>query len=248
MPIHQPSQYNCDKMEKGDIVIVKSVGPIYKYIRKHFLKNKNKIRVRKDWEEPTTYIEYYQEDCTLLFAFEHDCIQTKNDVRYIYSSKFPFNISTVKTMKSLQVGLYNIQFNISDNESITIPMTDITSAIDKNREILKTHEDYRKIQEAIKYQRFKGDYFRKYVQDNNIDTWTASYCPVCGEKIIFGFMHDKDEIFVENACICNTTKFNLEKMTYDEFSLWYTNQVASPTALDYFNKFWFKEGSKEVEQ
>ena len=110
MPIINPSQYDCNSMEKGDIVVLKSRSFIYKFIRKHFYKDKLKIRVRDGWTLPVRYKEYYQEDCVLMYAWDIACIKKYEDCVPYSISDSPSQLSSrVKMLKSLNIGLYNIQ-------------------------------------------------------------------------------------------------------------------------------------------
>lgn len=240
MPIIQPSQYDCDNMEMGDIVFVKSVSPIYGFIRKWFLKDKLKIRVKHDWSGSDTYDEYYQEDCVLIYAYEVACVQKYNDVLCNVSRSINARASKTIKLDTLQVGLYNVQIVIDKNNTLTIPTYYFHQAIDKNTETLKSYEDSRKVKEAIKFQKYKGDYFKKYVEHNNIDLWNAVYCSICGERVEFKF--NSDSVQVLNYCKCGSLKFPLTNISYDEFSLWYTNQVvAHPEVAKYYGEFWFKK-------
>lgn len=241
MPIIQPSQYDCDNMQTGDIVFVKTVGTMYKYFRKWFLKDKVKIKVRHDWSDDSKYDEYYQEDCVLIYAYEVACIQKYDDVPCNISRSLNAGVSKTIKLDLLQIGLYNVQIVLDKHTTLTLPTHYFQQAIDKNIEIMKNVEDSRKIQEAIKFQKYKGEYFKKYVIDNNIDTWNALYCAICGNKIEFKF--NQDGIQINNCCSCGTTKFPLDNITYDEFSLWYANQVITHPEVDnYYGKFWFKKG------
>ena len=102
------------------------------------------------------------------------------------------------------------------------------------------YDDSRKIKDAIRFQKYKGDYFKDYVSKNNISDWTPIYCSVCGKPVIFKF--SEDSISIENECECESLKFPLKIITYDEFALWYANQVAVPSIIKRYDSFWFKRG------
>lgn len=239
--IQQPSQYDCDNMEKGDVIFVRQVSPLYKLIRRLFLKGLNKIMVRDGWDEPITYVEYYQEDCTLLYAYEVACVQKyENQVPCIYSKGINSKAQKTELLPILQVGLYNTQILMNNNDAITFPTSYIQKAIEENQRILKCFDDNRKIQDAIRFQKYKGSYFKQYVKDNHITVWVPIYCSVCGNSVQFTFMDDKIEI--HNNCECKSLNFPLTEMTYDEFSLWYANQVVTQSIANRYNSFWFKRG------
>lgn len=239
MPIIQPSQYDCDNMENGDVVYVKTVNPIYKYIRKWFLKDKVKIRVRHNWSSNLRYDEYYQEDCVLVYAYEVACVQQYKSVPCTISKSINAKASRRLKLDLLQIDLYNVQIVIDKHTTLTLPTLYFQQSIDKNINTLKAYNDTRKIKEAIKFQKYKGDYFKKYVAKNNITLWNAVYCSICGEQVEFNF--NSDGVKIVNCCKCGALKFPLTSITYDEFSLWYTNQVVThPEVAKYYGDFWFK--------
>ena len=49
MSIINPSQYDCDNSQKGDLILVKPRPLWYKWYRKNFQKDKIILKVRKDW-------------------------------------------------------------------------------------------------------------------------------------------------------------------------------------------------------
>lgn len=241
--IQQPSQYDCDNMEKGDIVFVRHVGLIYKIIRKLFFKNLNKIRVRNGWEEPVKYTEYYQEDCTLLYEYEVACVQKfENVIPCLHSKKLGSRTTKVTILPIVQVGLYNLQIALENNHIVTIPISYIHRAIETNQRLLKTFDDNRKIQEAIKFQKFKGSYFKKFVKEHNVKDWIPVYCSVCGKPVVFNF--NEESIDIINNCECESLNFPLTKISYDEFALWYSNQVVTPSIIKRYNNFWFSRGDQ----
>lgn len=216
--IYKPSQYDCDNMENGDIVYVREVGWFYKIIRDRFLKDKIKIRVRLGWTEPVKYKECYQEDCTLIYAYELACVQKyENKVPCMFSRRLGRMPSKTFFLPLMQVTLYDLQIMLDDYHILTIPISDVKRAIDDNQRTLKLYDDSRKIKDAIRFQKYKGDYFKDYVSKNNISDWTPIYCSVCGKPVIFKF--SEDSISIENECECESLKFPLKIITYDEFAL-----------------------------
>lgn len=237
MPVPQPNQIQCDNMKPGDVVFVKQRNWLYKFIRKYILQKKPDIRVRASWVEPITYNEYYQEDCTLLYYYETKCIQQfENEVPCLLSLKEgSHNIKTFP-LRKVQVGLYNIQLTLSKWLTLTIPLQYIENSIRKNDKLLHEIEDNRKVQELLKFQRYKGDYFKKRVQENNLDEWVPLYCSVCGSPIAFLF--NEENVKIENNCVCGCTVTGTEKISYDELAVWYHSQV-NPNIKEVYKTFWF---------
>lgn len=238
MAIRQPSQYQIDKMEQGDIVFVSKPSAIYRLYRKFFL-NKPKIRVRKFWSENCDeYNVYYQEDCTLLFYYETACVQTfKNEVPCLIGVEGGKSNLKQTILKSLQIGLYNVVLNFNSGVTLTIPVEYFDRGIENNKTKLKQIDDQRVIADLLKFQRFKGNYFKGVVEDNNIKEWTPAYCSVCGKPVIFHFEGDK--VIIDNQCTCGELKLEKDEFTYDELSIWYYNQT-NPTIKKLYEKFWFK--------
>lgn len=241
MSIQNPSQYDCDNMEVGDLVYIKHRGIFYRWYRKHFLKDKIKIKVKTNWKKPYTYNEYYQEDCTLIFFYELQCVQKlENEVPCVISYKNMENVIKTFNLKELQVGLYNIQLIFKNNIIITIPTSNVDNAFKQNQMLLKTIENKKLIDEQLRFQKYKGDTFKNIVLNKNIQNWNASYCSVCGKPIVFSF--NEDSVIVNNECECGNTSLNIEKLSYDEFAIWYCSQT-NKTTVNYYKRFWF---SKEV--
>lgn len=235
MPIPQPSQYQVDKMQQGDIIYIKKQKPFYRWYRKLFL-NKPKIKVRKYWGS-CEYNTYYQEDCTLLYYFEVVCVQNVNNEVPVVIGRDSGTRSIYTTiLKSLQVGLYNIMLVFPNGLTLTIPTDYISNCIRQNQQKLKNVEDARMIQEILKFQRYKGDYFKSYAEQHNIKEWTSAYCSVCGQPVKFIF--SEDGVSVENNCKCGELKLDIKKLTYDEFSVWYYNQT-SEAVKKVYKEFWF---------
>lgn len=236
MSISQPSQYQCDNMQFGDVVYVKQRNFLYRLYRSLFGKNKNRILVRTDWVKPKPdYNEYYQEDCTLIYNYELKCVQTlKSQVPYIVGYGSIGNVST-GVLQSVDVGLYNIILQFKKFR-ITIPTDMIDNAIKKNELLLKTIEDSRLIMERLKFEKYKGSTFQKIVQQRNITQWIPCYCTVCGKPIIFIF--DKDYVSLQNNCECGNITLNKQKFSYDEFAVWFSGQT-DKNLMKKYKQFWF---------
>ena len=246
MPIIKPSQYECDKMKIGDMVFVNKPTFLYSWFRRHFFKSLPKIKVVKSWQEPNEYVEYYQEDCVLVQAWELQCIQTyENEVPYKLSLNPTDPGFSTKFLKTFKVGLYNTQLTFKNNLTLTIPTEFFDRAIRANQLQLKAIDDNRIIQESLKFQRYKGYHFKQQVENRNITEWIPSYCSVCGEPVIFKFNDDK--VVIENRCNCGVLKLNMSELTYDELAVWFTNQI-NPDIKRIYTDFWFNKETNKVEQ
>ena len=242
MSIPQPSQYQVDNMEQGDMVFINKQRLLYRIYRRLFL-NKPKIRVRKYWSPYGTdeYNVYYQEDCTLLYYYEIACVQTyNNQVPVIIGTNEGKTKITQKTIKSLQIGLYNVMIYFHNGLTLTMPVSYFEKAIEQNKAKLKVINDKRIIADLIRFQRYKGKYFKDYAEQNNIKEWIPAYCSVCGKPVVFKFEGDK--VIIDNQCSCGELKLEKSEFSYDEFSIWYYNQT-NPTIKKLYEKFWFKRGS-----
>lgn len=239
MPVMNPSQYECDKMEKGDIVVIKSRSPLYKFIRNHFQKNKLKIKVRDGWTEPAKYRIEYQEDCTLMYSWDLACLkQYKNCVPYVIS-KDPKDINRrAKLLKSLNIGLHNIQIVFKNNVTITIPTLWFDQGIRFNENTLKNIKNERLLQENLRFSNIKGKTFKNIVLKENIEEWIPSYCNICGKPVVFKFNKDPDKVVIDNQCSCGITKLRMNELSYDEFAIWYITQLNEDIKKIY-KKFWF---------
>lgn len=238
MPINQPSQYDCDKMKSGDILYVKHRNILYKLYRDIFKKNAKKISVRKDWnQEKPIYVEYYQEDCTLIYEYELKCVQSyKSEVPYVISYR---KINSFKTglLKSMEVGLYNIvlQFN---KITITIPTSFVQRGIETNIRLFQDLQKGEKITDLIKFGRYNGNRFKKIVQTRHITEWKPSYCVICGQPVILKF--NENDIDIINKCTCGNISINKDKFTYDEFALWFVCQT-DKNIVKHYRQFWFEK-------
>lgn len=241
MPIPQPNQYQLDNMKQGDIVYVRKRGLFYKLYRQFFT-NKPKVRVKKDWNTHSDeYDEYYQEDCTLLYYYEVVCVQQyNNEVPVLLgTNEGKYTISTT-VLKSLQVGLYNAMLNFSNGLTLTIPVDYFNDANRKNTLLFKQIEDKRIVDDLLKFQRYKGKYFKDYVKAHNIKKWKASYCSVCGKPVEFIFKGDN--VIIDNKCVCGELKLDKTSLSYDELSIWYYNQT-NPNVKKVYDEFWFEKGN-----
>lgn len=245
MPIVNPSQYNCDQMQPGDVVYVHKRNFLYRWYRDLFLKDKIKIKVRKDWNSIEQYNIYYQEDCILLYAWEVQCVQVYNEEVLCSISLYPASKPLTQVcLKSLKIGLYNIQLIFNNNLTLTLPVNYFEYGIKNNENTLKKIQDDRIILESLKFQKYKGYHFKNVVNKKQLENWTASYCSVCGKPIIFHFKENKVEI--ENQCNCGTLKSIMPEMTYDELALWYSNQT-NPNVKKIYEEFWFSKGQESNE-
>ena len=114
----------------------------------------------------------------------------------------------------------------------------LNNAMRKNAQIIKQIDDQRMIDDLLKFQRYKGDYFKSYVERYNIRGWTAAYCSVCGQPVVFDFTPDK--VIITNNCTCGELKLDKPEFTYDELAIWYYNQT-SPNVKKVYDEFWFKK-------
>ena len=236
MPKYNPSQYDCDNLEKGDMILIKERPWLEKLIRKLFFKDKIILKIKEG--EKITYA--YQEDCILMYAWDLLAVQVYDNKIPCMFSKNP-NKTGYKTelIKSLRIGTLNMQIVFKDDNTLTIPMIDIVNAIDQNRRILKEIKDDRMIQESVKYLRYKGSYFKNYCSKYNITEWIPSYCYLCGEPVVFKFNIENDLVNIENKCTCGRNNLSLNKLSFDEFAIWYAG--AGEDNKKYYNKFWFQE-------
>lgn len=239
MPLANPSQYVCDnEMQQGDMIYVRKRNIFYKLYRELF-KKPTKIRVRKHWKEPIEYNTYYQEDCTLVYSYEILCVQNLDGKIPVFISK-SFNDAPYKatTLKHVKVGLNNLVLTLPDNKTYTMPINQIKNAIQQNEKTFKSIEDKRIVKDLLRFQRYKGNYFKQYVSANAISEWVPSYCIMCGKPVKFEF--DANGVHINNECVCDNMHLEKESLTYDEFALWYGSQT-NKFAKKIYNKFWFKK-------
>ena len=228
------------KWKYGDVIYVRKVGWLYSLLRKYFMQDKLKIRVRRNWQEPIIYDEYYQEDCTLIYRYEVACVQKLNDVPICISKNINSSKYRNLIVPLIQVSLYNVQIVLDKTHTLTIPTSYFSKALEDNSNTLKLIEDRRKFEDAVKFQKYKGSYFKKQVDNLGIKSWKPVYCSICGKPVEFEFLEDK--VVIHNNCECKTMNFPLTEISYDEFSLWYTNQVVAHKSVEeYYKNVWFKK-------
>jgi hypothetical protein len=184
---------------------------------------------------------YYQEDCTLLYYFEVACVQVyKNEVPVLIGTNEGNTAITSTILKSLQIGIYNVMLHFNSGLTLTIPVDYFDNGIRKNQATLKTINDQREIAELLKFQRYKGNYFKSVVDKYNLEEWIPAYCSVCGKPVVFTFKGDK--VNIDNQCTCGELKIDKTEFTYDELSIWYYNQT-NPTIKRLYEEYWFKRSS-----
>lgn len=234
MSIINPSQYDCDNSQKGDLILVKPRPLWYKWYRKNFQKDKIILKVRKDWNSED-HIDVYQEDCTLIFNWE---IQSRCD----FKDEVPYYVGIDnkylkhgKYLSNLQFGSENISIVLKSGLSVLIPTSYIRDGIRKLDEVKKSFDDNRQIQEALKFAKYKGDFFEKRCKELNLKEWSISYCNVCGKPINIKF--DKDVPYVENECDCGNMKVEDEDITWDTVAYWYNRQILKP-CINKYKEFW----------
>ena len=240
MSIPQPSQYDCNQMDPGDIIYIKKRGVFYKWYREHFSKNKIKIKIRKvinnDFSSDNL-IEYYQEDCVLIFEHEIKCKQIlKDSIPYVIYYKS--HIISHSVFPKVEINLANISLKLSNDISIVFPVSNIASAIGKVNTMLNEFNGVKLRQAYMRNKKYKGDYFKQYVIDNNITEWIAEYCHICGKPIFFRFYEDGIEI--DNTCECHNYELQIKKMTYDEFAAWYAS-ITNEITKKRYDDFWIKK-------
>ena len=234
MAIQQPSQYQCDNMKPGDIVFVRNRNIIYKYIRQHFMKNKIKINVRQDFSDNAEIKTYYQEDCTLLYKYEVQCVQ-KIDDRLPCMIMYKGTSLITCALSGISVSLENIQLHFENGFGFTFPIKDVINSIDRNKIKLKQLHEQEQSIEQIKLNKFKTNYFKQYVKDNKIKKWKAEYCNDCEKPITCKFYSNNIKII--NNCECGNLKNEVNSMDYDLFSKWY-NMQSNEYVKKQYDKFW----------
>lgn len=234
MPIIRPSQYDCDNAEKGDMVAVRPRPFLYKWYRKNFQKDKLILKIRKDWNSDER-VEAYQEDCTLLFSWEilSKC-EFKNDVPYYIGINNKY-FKKKRILQLLQFGCENISIVLDNGLSVLIPTNSIRQGIQRVDNTIKHIDENRQVQEALKFARYKGDFFKKRQQELSIDEWNISYCSVCGKPVKIKF--DREEPYLENTCDCGNMLVKSEPITWDIVAYWYNSQIVQPAANKY-KEFW----------
>lgn len=234
MAITNPSQYDCDNAQKGDLIIIKPRLAIYKWYRARFQKYKTKLKVRKDWNSDER-IEAYQEDCTLIFSWEIQGRSEYNDEIPYYTGLNNKYFQYGKKLKLLQFGSENVSIVLKGGFSILIPTTAFRTGLDRLDNARKYIDENRQIQEALKFARYKGDFFKRKCEELDLKEWTITYCNVCGEPVKIKF--DKEEPYVENTCKCGNMLVKNETINWDTVAYWYNRQIQKPY-VDAYKEFW----------
>lgn len=234
MSIISPSQYDCDNAQKGDLVVVKRRPMIYRWYRKNFLKDKVKIKIRLRWDSEER-IEVYQEDCALIFKWEiQGKSEFKNEVPYHlgYNSKY---FKSVKKLQTLQIGSENISIVLNNGLSLLIPTSYMRNGLNKLDTAMRDIDEERQVQQAIKFAKYKGEFFKKRCKELNLDGWTISYCNVCGNPVRIEF--NKEEPYVNNTCDCGNVVVKNEDIDWDTVAYIFNSQV-QPHYASKYKEFW----------
>lgn len=234
MSIISPSQYECDNSQKGDLVVIRNRPKLYKWFRKHFQKDKIILKIKKNWTSDEV-VEAYQEDCTLIFSWE---IQGKSEFEdeipyYIgYNNRFvPYG----KRLKKLQFGSENISIMLKSGFSILIPTSYIRTGLDKLEAARRGVDEDRQIEQALKFARYKGDFFERRSKELNIKEWTISYCIVCGNPV--KIMFDEEKPRIDNTCTCGNMVVESEPITWNTVAFWFNSRTQQPV-IDKYKEFW----------
>lgn len=242
MAIHNPSQYDCDNMEPGDIVYVCERSWLYNLIRKLFYKDKLKLKIKLDLNKDE-YKVYYQEDCTILSEYDLKCVQT-------YENEVPFAISTspskhsiyFNTLKTFKMGLLNTQLIFNNDITITIPTNIFENAIKSNEHIIRNIDTTRMVRDNLRFATIKSDTLRTQITKKHLRKYKAAFCPVCGKPLVFTFK--KDKVDIKNTCECGDLSVSRSTMSYDELALWY-NSATSRSEQQRNKEYWFGENANE---
>ena len=243
--IIQPNQYQIDNKETGDIVYVVNRPFWYKLFRQYFLKDLQKVKIKYNQQDVFSTslrnVEAYQEDCILIHDYEYMCQQVfTNNIEYT-KNKGMNNQGKKYILPELRVTLYNIQLTLPNNEVINIRLDEIKKAMELNDKLYKQIDKQKQTSQAVKFLKYKGDFFKNTVLKRKIKQYIPMYCSVCGKPVKFKFK--KDLIQVENSCNCGNTTIQHNTLTYDEFAIWFASQV-EPLVKQRLYKFWLKEENK----
>lgn len=234
MAIVNPSQYDCDNMEQGDLIVVKYRNPIYKWYRSNFQKDKIKIKIRVNWGSNEIQ-EAYQEDCTLLFSWEvYGKYEMKDTVPYYLGYKNRF-IKLNKKFQNIVFGNENINLILKNGLSILVPTRQIREGIRQLDTTTGSINEQKQVKEALKFARYNGDFFEKRVKELDIKSWDISYCTLCGKPTRIDFSNDKPHIY--NECDCGYVKTKDEEVNYDVVAYWYNRQVVD-VIKNRYKEFW----------
>lgn len=212
---------------------------MYKLYRKLFKKDSIQILVRKDFTKtPPEYVQYYQEDCTLIYSYEISCVQSiKNEVPYVISYKAS-KFKKQGVIKSLDIGLYNIVISFNNGLNITIPTDFVENSINKNKSKLIDINTAIDILDRAKFNKYSESKLVNKIKNNNINKWIPSYCVICGNPVIFEFKEDK--VLINNKCTCGNVTSNKKEMSYKELSAWLTCQT-DKNIINSYDKFWLSK-------
>lgn len=230
-----PSQYDCNNMDKDDMIMIKPKNSLYKWYRRNFLKNKIILKLNPN-QNNLKVNEAYQEDCTLFTGAEINCIREyKQEIPCMLSETFfGQEFLTYDPIKYMQVGLNNTVIKFSDRTYI-VPTETLRTNI---ANVYNAHNQYmyrKDLEKNLKYTKFTGAYIKDKVEKENIKEWTSSYCEVCGNPIIFKF--NEDNVQLENNCTCGNIITENNKLTYNDFAFWYHSQMHKNIKKK-FEDFW----------
>lgn len=234
MSITNPSQYECDNAQPGDLFFIKHRGIIYRWYRDKFLKDKIKVYINENWNTDKK-IPVYQEDCTLIFKWElQGRSEFENEVPYYigFNNKY---ISYGKRLKRLQFGSENVSIILKGGFSILIPIEFIRNGLLKLDNTRQYIDRERQVHTALRFARYKGDFFKKRCAELNLSEWDISYCTLCGKPLKFKF--DKEEPYMENQCTCGNMILKDEPINWDTVAYWFNSQTHQPF-IDKYKEFW----------
>lgn len=234
MSMPNPSQYDCDNMKQGDMIVVTYRNPLYRWYRDRFHSDKIKIKVRVSWDSDEK-VERYQEDCTLLFSWE---VLSRYDIEDTVPYYLGYNnniLKIPKKLQDLQFGLENTKLTLKSGITILLPTQYLRTGITKLDEIGNSIDEKRQIEQALKFARYNGEFFKNRVQELNIKLWDISYCNVCGKPISIDFSKDNPHIY--NKCECGNTKITEEDINFDVVAYWYNRQISDVVRSKY-KEFW----------
>ena len=240
MPKPYPSQFDCDNMEPGDLIVFKKRPYVYRFIREHLLNDKIKINVRKDWgNHQDEYISYYQEDCVLFYKYELNSTQKKGG---ILGKKHFF--MTYNKIFDVSVDLENLYITDTRfNSIISIPIGTVSDLLELSRKNLLHNQRQSLVKQAVKCCRYDGAFFKRVVSERNIKSWNMMYCSICGKPLVVKF--NSDNIDVVSLCQCGNLGVDLPNITYDDFAITFNSQT-SDSARKVYDKFWLKSDTSEV--
>lgn len=234
MSISNPSQYECDNTQRGDLIIVRPRHALYKWYRSRFQKDKIKLKIRKNWDTDEK-IEVYQEDCTLIFSWEVlGKSEYLNEIPYFIGFNNRY-IQKGNMLQRMQFGSENVSIVLKNGFSILIPTSSFREGLEKLDNARRGIDENRQVQEALRFARYKGDFFKNRCNELNLSEWSITYCNVCGNPIKIKF--DKEEPYVVNTCKCGNMQVASEPITWDVVAFWFNRQTQKPV-IDRYKEFW----------